>query len=499
MNGMITMEHYGIRDWSGTVCDGRQIVEGLMNRPDLLKALQMTGILPHAGPGADALGVEDVSATMASAEYLEEELIFWKRLRKVPAKSLTVEATRLNAYRSGFQTGFISANDAGFVGDPNFTRLFATIRYMAEKYETDLPTQLVEAIGPDGRGVNVQATNRMAAMGRLLQNIERNTVFGDTRLDNVQWKGVLQWIDEAATTQNRIRLDLQGGFLNRYVLAYMSQIASDNHANPTEFFVPNEGYLDLQLSFFPEMRSTQGVTQAAFGNDFDRLVVLSLGGNPARMGITRMAMLTYGISGGMPRRPFGVAAQNPPTAPTSVAVAAENFTATTGHQGVKGGTYVYRVAALGKGGNTLTVASATVSPTAGQRVRVTITDPDENVLSYMVFRNKPGEDGTVSDNCYFLGQVGRPAGGVAVDFLDDGFALPDCYHALQVTMNPQRFYMRQLLPVLERKLPPALMTNQAGLLYFGTPFLEEPMKNIHLCNIGKQPQLAIAGLGDYPN
>jgi hypothetical protein len=85
---------------------------------------------------------------------------------------------------------------------------------------------------------------------------------------------------------------------------------------------------------------------------------------------------------------------------------------------------------------------------------------------------------------------------VVVTWTDDGYALPDCYHALQTTINPLRFYVRQLLPVLERKLPPGLMTNQSGLLYFGTPFIEEPRRQIHLANIGKQPQVAVGALGD---
>lgn len=491
LNG-VTMDMY--RDWSGI--DGQQLVQQLMSMPDVMKALSATGTLPRQGPGVDALGVEDVSATMASAEYLEEELILWQRLRKVPAKSLIVEASRVDSYGRGFSPGFIGTADAGFVVDPQFARPTANIRYMAEKYETDLPTQLIEAIGPDGRGVNVSATNRMAAMGRLLRNIERNTVFGDTRLDGIQWKGILQWIDEQATRSNRCRLDLQGGYLNRFVLAYMSQVSADNHANPTGFYTPNDGYLDLQLSFFPEARTKEGVVSGMFGADFDKLVTLTLGGNPDKMEITRMAMLTYGIGGGMPRRPFAQAADNGPAAPTSVTATAGAFTATPDRRGVKGGTYLYEVAAIGKGGNSLGTVSSSVSPTAGQKVDVVISSSNEQILYYMIFRNKAGEDGTVQDNRFYLASVNRPSGGVSVTWTDDGYAQPDTYHSLQLVINPLRFYLRQLLPVLERKLPPALMTNQAGLLYFATPFLEEPSKQIHLCNIGRQPQYAFGTLGD---
>lgn len=486
MNG-VTMGNYP--NMAGV--DGLQLFSALQGMPDVMKALEATGTLPRQGPGIDALGVEDVSATMASAEYLEEELIFWGKLKKLPAYNLIPEFSRLDSYGRGNRTGFMGGSSSGNVIDPRFARGSAIVKYMGEKYETDLPTQLVELIGPNGRGQNAMSTNRMAAMGRMLRNIERNLFFSDTRLDDFQWKGLAQWIDEAATLKNKLRIDMRGGFLNRYVLAYMSQVGSTNHANPTDFFVPNEGYLDLQLSLFPEVRRGDNIPNAAVGQDFDRLLILLLGGKPGYMKIERIAMLSGGIDGGIPRNIPDIAASEAPTAPSSVSGAAMAHTATDTEPGLGAATYYYSVSAIGEGGETLSTSSAGVVVTDGQKVRLSVTDADEKALFYNVFRNKIGDSGVSADNRFYMGSFKRPSGSVTTTWDDTGYHRPDTYHAFQLTLNPLRMYIKQLMPVLDRMLPQGMMTNQRGLLYFATPIVEEPTRQIHLVNCGRQPQVGI--------
>lgn len=47
--------------------------EGVVPEMRLFRALEASGALPHAGPGADALGVEDLAETSAGTEEDEEE------------------------------------------------------------------------------------------------------------------------------------------------------------------------------------------------------------------------------------------------------------------------------------------------------------------------------------------------------------------------------------------------------------------------------------------
>lgn len=491
----VTMDAYP--DMSGI--DGYGLVQQLAGMPNVVKALEATGTLPRSGPGIDALGVEDVSAVMASAEYLEEELLLWSKMKKVPAKSLIVEFARMNSFGKGFRDGFISGQSQGVVDDPQFARDSAIIRYLAEKYETDLPTQGVELIGPQGRGINAMATNRMAAMGRLLRNIELALVWSNSNVSPLMWKGLFQWIDDNATLQNKCRLDLRGGFMNRYVLAFMANVFAGNHANPTDVFIPNEGYLDLQLSLFPEIRRGDNIPNAAVGQDFDRFLILLLGGRPGYMQIERMAFLTNGIGGGMPLQVPLLTSAGGPNAPASVAGAAiAGYVADTTRPGLKAGTYYASVIGIGESGNSVSTQSAAVTVTDAGAIRWTVNCADESVKYYILFRNKAGESGVSESNRYFLARFNRPAGVATVTFDDNGYWMPDTYHALALTMNPLRTYIKQLFPVMNRPLPNGMMTNQSGLLYFGTPVMEEPMKNVHVANIGKQPQIPVGALGSFP-
>ena len=470
--------------------DGFALLNQMRQMPNLLKALEAQGTLPFAGPGINALGIEDVSPTMASAEYMAEELILWKLLRKAKATNLIPEFSRLDQYGQGYRPGFVSDTSSGYTDDPVFFRGNAPIRYMMEKFETTLPTALAEFIGPSGIGVNATATNRMSAMARMLRNIERNIVFGDARLDNYNWIGILQWIDSVATKANRCSLDLRGGFLNRFVIAYVNEVFASNHANPTLFAVPNAGYLDLQTSMFPDARGAMNMPNQRIGADFDNMLTILLGGRLGYMKIERMSMLGYGISGGLPNVSFTQAAPDGPNSPTAVSGAAASWIYSDSQPGISAGTYYYEVAAIGEGGNSSGTVSAGIACSDGQAITINITCPNEKVTHYMVFRNKTGETGS-SATRYLLTRVPRPSGGVTISWTDSGAYRPDTYHAIGLTMNPLRTYMKQLLSVMERKLPPAAMSDQAVLLYFASLIMEEPTKNVHLKNIGKQPQTPV--------
>lgn len=97
------------------------------------KALSADGTLPRSGPGVNALGVEEVQGTLASAEYREKMIKAWKRIPKSAAKSLIPEFSRLDDLGDDGARGFLGPTDAGFVTDPRFSRGSNIIRYMGDR------------------------------------------------------------------------------------------------------------------------------------------------------------------------------------------------------------------------------------------------------------------------------------------------------------------------------------------------------------------------------
>lgn len=457
------------------------------------KAISATGELPRTGPGINALGVEEVQGTLASAEYREKMIKAWKRIPKSAAKSLIPEFARLDDLGDDGARGFMGPTDAGFVTDPRFHRGSNIIRYMGAIGYVDLPTQMIEAIGFGGKGVNVMNTARTLKMMELLRNIERNLFYGAFRLDGVSWNGFIEQIDSAADEDNSIRLDLQGAALDRYVLSYISQIAANNNADLSDVYVPNEGLLDLQQSLFPNVRTGDNIPDAAVGINFKRLLVESIGGDPEYVDIVRQQFLTRGVKGGLPRRVTSRAARNAPSRASSVTGAAGAWTATNYQPGLRAGTYYYDVQAFGAGGRTLpTTITAAVTCTAGQAITLSITCDDETVQGFEIFRNKAGESGAIQKNRYYMDQVART--GFITTYVDNGYAIPDTYDVVALDYNADEIYFKQLMPILSRVLPPDLMGNRFALLCFGTPVFEVPTHNLHLANCGRRIQAGVASL-----
>lgn len=457
----------------------------------VFKALQADGNLPRAGEGISAAQVEDLSGTLASAEMKEKSLRMWKRLTKKPAISLNGEWVRIDDYGDEGETGAIGGSDAGFVGDPRFARGDMRIRYYAVKGQVDLPTQMVQLVGFNGRGVNAMATAQLARTRHLLRLVERGCYHGDDRVSDLEVQGAFQQIDQAADEDNECLIDLQGKFLDRNVLIRMSQVAANNNCDVTDFDLPNDAYLDLQQSLFPQIRTGDNIPDAAVGANFERLLMLTLGGDPDHAKINRTQILTNGVKGALPLKVPSRAGRNAPAKPDSVTGSAQAHTATNYQPGLPAGTFYYSVTAVGKGGKSLATAiTAAVTVTQGQKIRLSITGTDEDILFYEIYRNEAGVSGVLEKNRRYMCRVKRTA--EVTTFDDDGYFRPNTMHMGVFSFVDDEIYVRQLLPLVKRALPQELMANSFGVLLFWSLTFEVPTHNIHVKNIGKRLQSGVA-------
>jgi len=496
---MITMADYALDsglngnyypDYAAGVGD----MDRLTLYDQVFKALQATGGLPRSGPGINAAEVEDLSGTLASAEIKERSLHFWKRVPKKPARSLNSEWVRIDDYGDNGETGFIGGTDAGFTGDPQFFRGNKLIKYLAVKGQVDLPTQLVELVGFGGRGVNAMNTNQTSRMRHLLRLVERNLFHAHSGVDSLEFDGVFQQIDAVATEDNQCRYDLQGSYLDRYVLIQMSQIVANNNADPTDIYLPNESYLDLQQSLFPQIRTGDNIPDAAVGANFERLLIMLLGGDPDYVKIRRTQMLTNGVKGAIPLRVPSRAGQNAPAKPDAVSGAVVTVTQTNYQPGLPSWTYYYSVCSVGKGGRSLaTDIAQSQAPGAGSGVRLQITGNDESIRYYEIYRNESNVSGVQQKNRKYLCRVART--GMNTFFVDDGYFRPNTTQIFVASFLDDEIYVKQLLPPVKRALPQELMANSFGILLFCNLIMEVPMHNIHLTNVGKRLQSGVPSLG----
>lgn len=499
---MITFEDYGIQGDAGlngqfypNFDAGVGGADRLSLYDSVYKAMTATGGLPRSGTGINAAEVEDLSGTLASAEIKEKVLHFWKRITKKPAKSLNAEWVRIDDYGDEGESGFIGATDAGFVGDPRFARGNKLIKYMAVKGQVDLPTQLVELIGFGGRGVNAMNTNQTARMRHLLKLVERGLFHSNGSVSDLEFDGAFAQIDAASDSDNGCTYDLQGETLDRRSLLNMSRLAANNNCDLTDIYLPNDGYLDLQLSLFPQIRTGDNIPDAAVGANFERLLIMTLGGDPDYVKIRRTQMLTNGVKGALPQKVPTRAGRNAPDKPDSVTGTNASFTTTSAQPGLAAGTWYYSVTSVGKGGRSLARAITSAATTsANEKVRLTITGNDEDVEYYEIFRNPEGVSGVSESNRVYLGRVARS--GVTTLFDDTGYFIPDTYHVGLFSFVDDEVYVKQLLPPVKRALPQELMANSFGILLFLALIMEVPTHNIHLKNVGKRLRSGLAVEGD---
>lgn len=461
--------------------DGGRIMQ------EVRKAMEATGAVPRSGPGANALELEDAMPQLKSAEFRRgKQLNFWPELPKRKAYALTVEGSRTEDLGDFGAPGFIGGNDSGMVTDATYTRWARQVKFLAVLAEITLPSTMERAIGYNGTGVNMEQTQETNKMDELLRHVERQLWFGDSTLHNEQWDGVKKQICEGATVSNGVRLDLRGAAPDKDLIENLSYIAHINSTDLSHLYFTHDSIRDLRQSLYDEQRIPEGY-RGAIGADFDRFLIEALGGEPTSMKIRRNHLLTPGVKGGLPRFEPQATSTSAPTGPSSVTGAAAAHTASDFRPGLAAGTYKYGVSGVGKGGRTLATAmTGTVTVTAGQKVTLTITCADPNVLYFEVFRNPAGSSATVDGNRRYMCRASRT--GVTSTFDDDGYAIPDTLEAAAMYIGEDEVVFNQFCPVVKRKLPIAVMAERYAYLIFGTPVVQVPTHNIWLTNIGRRVQ-----------
>jgi hypothetical protein len=468
--------------------------EGQAVWADVQKSMGVSGTLPRTGlTGLDALGMEDLSGLMASAEVEEEQLHLWRDIPKEPAYDTVKQWTRLDQFGGSGATGFISMGDTIPSTDPTFARLAKEIKFMGVRGSVYLTGQVTRLVGMHGNiGQTGMETSEETKMMELLILVEQALFYGASTLHTTNWDGLIKQVSDAASLANSIRMDLRGSVPDRFFLERLVQIMANNAANPNRLYIPNQGMRDLRQSLVSEIRATEGTRNRPIGMDFDQYLIEEINGTPGKFEIKRTQTLTRGARGGLPLYESLSQPATAPAAPTSVTGVAAAFTQLAYKPGLPGDTYVLSAQGIGKGGRTQGTASAGVVTPDGNKVTWTINSTDANTQYYELFRNRPGSDGTVQTNRLYLGRVARS--GNATTFTDDGYAIPGCYDMLMLRLGLRDILFAQLLPVVKRILPQTETANDYCILLFGTPVVKTPTKNVVVVNCGERPQGGVASI-----
>lgn len=466
----------------------------LTSDPEILKALEVTGTLPPTGPGFDALRVEDLTPTLASAEIQERQLYLWRDMPKAPAYDTVVQGSRVDRSNTNYRmTGFVGSNSSGYTSGKRFTRYTQEIKFMAIRGNVHIVPQLIRSVTTQGIRQNaaMQTSEELDTL-TMLKLIERNLAYADSSVHSSEFDGIFKQIQGSADTNNSIILDLRGDPPDKDLLENLTNLAAQNSASPTHFHLPNPVRRDLRQALFPSVRTEEGY-EGIVGMKFDKYMLEALGGDYETLVIRRNMMLTPGVPDGIPWKVPTDASENAPNAPSAVSGVAAAHTALAYQPGIEtAGTYYYSVESIGEGGGSLTTSSTGVVVTAAQKVTLSITCTDSNVLFYNIYRNKMGESGVSTTNRYFLARVGRS--GNTTTYTDNGGSLPDTSSALYMTLKPNEIRWRQLLPIMKRTLPIGMMDDNYAILLFGALEIPVPKHHIWVKNVGKRAQSGVAAL-----
>jgi hypothetical protein len=468
------------------------------------KSFAVTGDFPRTGPGPNALMIEDLSGTLAWAEIqAKRQLHFWNDIPKRKTWNRRVEYSALTSLSDlDGMDGFAEDGDSGYTSDMEFDRAFQVTKFMLARGYVSLAAEYVKLVTPEGvRDNAAMEFNQTNKMVKLLVDVERMLFWGSENYSSLQWNGMFAQIDDKADASNQIRLNLQGRTINQAVLTYAAQILSNNSAELSRVYLPNEAVRDLQQSLIDSQTAIgQPFRGGQVGAIFDEFVLTALNGDPKNAKLVRTQMLTPGVKNGIPWKVPTRASKYAPLVCQVPTGSGGAFTTTdaNGRPGLQGDTYYYSVCAVGKGGRSLAVSSAAITCTDNQRITLQIANSDESVKYYEVYRNKFGTSGVAVADRYFLTWVKRT--GEVTTFYDDGWRTPDTYDIACLDMEgsaeTSEIVFNQLIPPIKRPLPNDALGTPFAIVLCGAPVMRVPIHNLHICNIGKRPQSGVATLGD---
>jgi len=437
---------------------------------DINKALS-AGYQNPGQAGGGALRMESLEATMRIVTFTQANIKLWRALPKLPAFSTVEEYTIQTSY--GGDAGiFTREGELPQASDAAYERKVAQVKFMGIQKEITHPQMLVR---PAHGSVLALETQNGAI--KLLEQIERKLFTGNSLIVPEEFDGLFKQItdDSYAATQNV--LDMRGGPITEDSLEEAANLVVEAYGVPTDLYMAPRALSDMAKQFYPRER----VNLPAAIDGKVGLAVTAFQSNAGLIAFQNNIFLRSGKNNGVKSAPVSATAVRAPSAPT-VAVADPGATTGSKFRAGDAATYIYKVSAANRFGESASGTSAGQAVAAGESINVTITDGGgaDGATGYNVYRSSAGG---AAGTCQFLTQVQRVGASATTVFADLNLTIPGCSNAYLLQMNLQNLSFRQLAPMIKIPLATLAASVRWMQLIYGTPIVYSPRRNVIFTNV----------------
>ena len=479
--------------------------EGEMNEAgvrELLKSLEANeGVTDVAQlKGASALQPQSLEATVVSLLFDES---YFKALNRVPKKkeySTLVEYTQRDSFGTFNTGGFMNQSENPRQADPSFRRRTEDIKFLRELWSVSSVLAASRTI------TNPEIESVDAATMRLLETAERGFFFANNTQIPEEWKGLDQVINERATGDSDVIIDLKGGGFTESILkeackriadrrgvandmyvSYNSQNQIDNLLNPDGATDPRQRYYQNNGNLTFDLGHTIPGFRATFAKNGRVTFIPNFFINPEEEGVPTVPNNAGDIV-------EGATSELAPAMPTIDSIvdtalgAGETSEWKVGSAAPSGQPYQWRVAAENRHGLSKASPAVTQTITADQKAVITITDNSVNNFAeaYRIYREIETGTGTIR----FMVRVAADSSGTTV--VDDfNFDLPGTSVAYLGDFNsrgsdgPMRTCaMKELAPFHKTRYSIIGPFFWGAVNYYATPVFYAPQKFIKFKNVG---------------
>lgn len=471
------------------------IEQGIVT-PEEIEALNKAITAGYGGAGkptdltyGGVIQTESLESTLKSVTFDMKNLKMWPAVSVDKAYNLFEQYNRLIAYGSDSQPymgegGAPQEEDSTYIRDGQKIVFFGTRRKVSHQM-----TLVRTTVG------DVVAKQAQEGTMHLLKHIERELYWGhahftdalggqsgstaDLPTNSIAMNGLLQQLkkgDDDAQQRSgdfegygdnqSIAEDLGGAVLSQDDIENLAVVALENFGMPDQLHLEPIALSAFVRQFYPQFRSQPGLSGQTVGYDVNQITTTA--------GKVQLKPNLF-LRPRAKARPKGVNSKAPSIAGLSIAGVAAADPASK----IAPGAYVYKTTLVNDHGESAPMTSAAVSPTAGQKVTITITGALPAGTKYMrVYRTQAGG---AADSAKFIGNYKASLGAAMVDI---GVKEPGLGEAFLLDMRAECMRFKQLSPLSKINFAIVTTALEFAVVLYGALFVYTPRFNAFFENVG---------------
>jgi hypothetical protein len=438
--------------------------------------------------GGGVLQSESLESTLKSVTFDMKNLKFWPAISVDKAYNLFEQYNRLIGYGSDAspyigEGGAPQEEDSTYIRDGQRIVFFGTRRKVSHQM-----TLVRSSVG------DIVAQQAKEGTMHLLKHVEREMYWGhahftdalgaqsgsmaDIPANSIAMNGLLQQLLKGdADVQHRsgdfegygsvtsIVSDLASATLTQDDIEELAVIALENLGSPSELHIEPAALSSFVKQFYPQFRSAPGLANQTVGYDVSK-VTTTAG--------------SIDLKPNLFLRPRDVARASAVNASApSISGLSLSGSGSGSGSALAAGAYIYKMTFVNDHGESAPITSAAISPTAGQKVTLTVTGSVPASVKYMkVYRTAASGAAATAK---FIGnyKIGVSA------IVDAGAKMPGLGEAFLLDMSAECMKFRQLAPLSKINFAIVTTALEFAIVMYGALFVYTPRFNCVFTNVGK--------------